>query len=130
MIDLKNGRVKIADDLIIYPNYTFDSFKKTSFYTNQDGIRVIVPEKQQVIDDKKYRVMLFFRNNIIYMLSLVCCEEQYSEENEKERKKLHDQILENYGVIGKAEYMWGKVSSEYDTRSNCCSINFVFYDGK
>jgi len=127
MIDLKNGRIRIADDLIIYPNYTFDLFKKSSFYTNQDGVRIIILEKQQVIDGNKYMAMLFFRNNIIYMLSLVCCEEQYSEENEKERKKLHDRILEKYGVIGKAEYAWGTVSSEYDGRSNCCSINFVFY---
>lgn len=72
MIDLKNGRVKIADDLIIYPNYTFDSFKKTSFYTNQDGIRVIVPEKQQVIDDKK----LFF------MTENKCCKLQAWGESE------------------------------------------------
>lgn len=126
MIDIKKGIVKIADDLCISPNYSFDQFKKTSFYNNQDGIRIIYLEQQQCINGTNYLVSVFFRNNKIYMLSLVCCKEQYSEEDEKERKELHDEILKKYGVIGKKEFGWGSVSSDYDARSNCSSINFLY----
>ena len=126
MIDVKKGIVKIADDLYISPNYSFAQFKKTSFYNNQDGIRIICLEKQQCIDGTNYLVSVFFRNDKIYMLSLVCCKKQYSEENEKERKALHDEILKKYGVIGKKEFVWGRVSSDYDVRSNFSSINFLY----
>ena len=128
MIDLKKGTVKIADDLSISPNYTFDEFKKTSFYNTQDGVRVIDLDNQQFcIDGTNYLVSFFFRDNKICVLSLLCCEEQYSEENEKERKKLHDVILKKYGVIGKKEFTWGRVSSDYDARGNCSSINFLYF---
>lgn len=127
MIDLNNGTVKIAEDLIVFPNYSFDMFKETSFYNNQDGIRLIYLDKQQFIDGINYMVTLFFRNNKIYMLSLVCCKEQYAEENEKERKKLHDQILAQYGITEKKEFAWGTVSSDYDARGNCSSINFLYF---
>lgn len=127
MIDLNNGIVRIDDDLCIAPNYSFDEFKKTSFYNNQDGIRAIYLEKQQSIDGINYLVSLIFKNNKIYMLSLVCCYKYYSEEDEKERKKLHDEILKQYGIIDKKEFVWGHVSSDYDARGNCSSINFLYF---
>lgn len=127
MIDLNNGIVRISDDLCIAPQFSFDDFKKTSFYNNHDGIRAIYIEKQQSIDSNNYMVSLIFRNNQIYMLSLVCCSKQYSEKNEKERKELHDEILKIYGVVGKKEFAWGKVSSDYDARGNCSSINIIYF---
>lgn len=127
MIDLSNGTVKIAEGLSVYPNYLFEEFKKTSFYKKQDGIRIIYLDGQQIIDGKNYIVSMFFRNEKIYILSLICCDAEYSEKDEKKRKELHDKILKQYGVVGEKEFTWGRVTSDYDARSNCSSINFLYF---
>jgi len=127
VIDLSNGIVKVAEGLSVYPNYLFEEFKKTSFYKNQDGIRIIYLDGQQVIDGKSYIVSMFFKNEKIYMLSLICCNMEYSEMDEKKRKELHDEILKQYGIVGEKEFVWGRVTSDYDTRSNCSSINFLYF---
>lgn len=127
MIDLANGIVRVAKELNIHPNYTFEDFKKTSFYKKQDSSRVVYLDGQQVIDEKKYIVSIFFRNGKIYMLSLICCNIEYSEMDEKKRKDLHDEILKQYGVMGEKEFVWGRVISDYDARGNCSSINFLYF---
>ena len=126
MIDLQNGMVKIADDLRICPNYTFGDFKKSRYYNNQDGVRVIYLDGQQVIDNRKYIVSLFFRDEMIYMLSLFCCDKEFAEEDEKARKQMHDEILSQLGVKHNSDFSWGKISSTYDARSNCSSINIIY----
>ena len=42
---------------------------------------------------------LFFRDGIIYMVSLICCDEKFSESNERDRKKIHDKILTEMGLL-------------------------------
>lgn len=127
MKKIKKGVVRISDDLCIHPQYTFEEFKKTRYYKNQNGIRVIRLEEQQNINGRKYFVNLFFRNGKIYILSLLCCDKEYTEATEKMRKLLHDEILEQLGVICEEKFEWGKISSDYDSRSNCSSINVVYY---
>lgn len=127
MIDLQGGRVKIAEDLCIYPGYSFEEFKQTAFSSGQDGIRVIYLEQPQVIDGRSYYASLFFREGKIYMLSLVCGGKDFSEEDEPQRKTLHDEILTQYGISGGKEFAWGRVSSDYDARSNCSSIKFIYF---
>lgn len=127
MIDFNNGIVKVTNDFIIHPNYTFDVFKKSKFYKNQEEVRMIYLEGVHNIDNNNYIVSLFFRNKKIYMLSLICCDNQYSEENEKKRKELHDEILKQFNIIEKKQFSWGMISSNYDSRSNCSSIDFCYY---
>lgn len=126
MIDLHGGTVKIADDLQIYPEYSFEQFRKTSFFGGHDGVRVIYLEQPQVIDGRSYYASLFFRNGKIYMLSLVCGEKEFFEEDEPQRKMLHDEILAQYGISGEKEFAWGRIVSDYDARSNCSSIKFIY----
>lgn len=40
-MDISNGKIEIANDLFVIPEFTFESFKKSKFYKNQDGIRII-----------------------------------------------------------------------------------------
>lgn len=127
MIDLSNGIVKVTEGLIVYPNYSFKEFKQTSFYKKQDGIRILYLDGQQVIDGKNYIVSMFFKNEKIYILSLICCNMQYSEMEEKKRKELHDEILKQYNIVGEKEFAWGRVTSDYDARSNCSSINLLYF---
>ena len=123
---MKDGIIKIADDLTIMPGYSFAQFKITRFYEQQDGDRIIYLDAPQTIAGRRYLVSLFFRNGIIYMVSLVCCDEEYSEEDEPKRKELHDRILSEQGISQDCEYSWGKITSEYDKRGNVSSINIYY----
>lgn len=126
MKNISDGFIKISEDLTIFPNFTFEQFKKTKYYNNQDGIMIIYLDDQQIIENRKYIVSLFFRNGIIYMLSLMCCDEEFTEINEKKRKILHDNILREWGLKEQNEYSWGKIISDYDIRGNISSINIIY----
>ena len=126
-MDISNGKIEIANDLLVTPEFTFENFKKSRFYNNQDGIRIIYLDGQQIIDSRKYLVSLFFRNGKIYMLSLICCDIEYTEKEEQERKELHDKILLKYRVDRKKKFAWGEIESVYDARSNISSINIIYY---
>lgn len=126
MIDIKNGLIKINEQLEISLGYTFEQFKKTKYYKEQDGIRIIYLEEPQNIEGKKFIVSLFFRDSVIYLVSLIYCEKELSESDESQRKKIHDEILIQKGIDVEKQYNWGKVTSEYDARSNISSIN-VYY---
>ena len=118
MINTSNGLLKISDELTVFPGYSFEQFKHTKFYKNQDGIKIIYLDTQQSIDNRKFIVSLFFRNGKIYIVSLICCEQ--------ERKLLHDEILHKLGIDSNSRYVWGKILSEYDARSNLSSINIIY----
>ena len=127
MLDISNGFFKISDELTIYPKFSFEQFKHTRFYKNQDGLRIIYLDEQQIIDNRKYIVSLFFRNGKIYMVSLICCDKEFSEKDEAKRKKLHDDILYELGINQQMGYSWGEISSDYDARSNVSSINIIYF---
>ena len=127
MLDINNGVIEISDELTIFPDYSFEQLKNTRFYNNQDGVRIFYLDEQQIIDNRKYIVSLFFRNGKIYMVSLICCEKEFSEKEEDKRKILHDDILNELGINQKMEYSWGKISSDYDARSNVSSINILYF---
>lgn len=126
-MDLSKGRININNELIVQPNFTFEQFKETKFYKNQDGIRIIYLDGLQIIESKKYIVSLFFQSGKIYMLSLICCEQDFSENDEYKRKDLHDMILYELGVLSNSKFEWGEIESVYDARSNISSINILYY---
>lgn len=126
MTELKNGVVEISDDLIIKPGYSFEEFKKTKFYSNQDGIRIVELDDKVAIDEREYLADLFFRNGIIYIISLTCCDKVFSEIDEPKRKEYHDEILKSYGIDDKAEFEWGSIYSVYDSRGNASTINIEY----
>ena len=128
MLDIYNGFFKISDELTIFQGFTFEQFKHTKFYKNQDELRIIYLDEQQIINNKKYIVSLFFRNGKIYMVSLICCDKEFSEKDEAKRKILHDDALNEIGINQQMEYSWGKISSNYDARSNVSSIDIMYFN--
>ena len=118
MIDINNGFIEISDELTIFPGYSFEQFKNTKFYNNQDGVRIFYLDEQQIIDNKKYIVSLFFRNGKIYMVSLICCDKEFSEKNEDKRKLLHDNILKELGINQQMEYCWQRTDSKIKEAGN------------
>lgn len=127
MRKINEGFIRISDELIISPGFSFEQFKSTKYYKDQDRIRIIYLDEQQIIENRKYVVSLFFRTGKIYMVSLICCDKEYSEIDESKRKVLHDDILSELGIMEKKKYNWGTVSSDYDVRSNISSINVIFF---
>ncbi len=127
MIDTRTGVITLSDGLTIYPGFSFDEFKRTRFYKNQDGIKIIYLDGRQMIDHRAYIISLFFRSRKIYMLSLICCDKEFSEKDEEKRKILHNNILSGYGIRPHEQYSWGKIASEYDARSNSSRIDIVYF---
>lgn len=126
MNNWKDGIVTISNNMIIHPGYTFDEFKSTSFYSNQDSIEIIYLDGKQEINGKPYMVDLFFREKKLYNLSLLCCEIDFSPKDEIKRKELHDKILAENNLLEKNYFDWGKILSEYDARGHESSINFYY----
>ena len=56
LMDLRSGIIKISNDLIIHPQYSFEDFQKTRFYKGQDDNRKIILAEAQIIDGKKYKI--------------------------------------------------------------------------
>ncbi len=128
MENIKDGVISISDQLTICPDFSFEQFKHTKFYKGQDGIKIIYLDGQQNIDGRKYIVSLFFRSGKIYMVSFICCDKKFSENDEEKRKMLHDDILKKLGMRPRERYSWGKISSNYDARSNLSSINILYFN--
>lgn len=126
MINLNNGSIHIGHGLIIDKHFTFEKFKKSHLYDGQDGIRIIDLKEVQIIDGKKYVISLLFREGILYMVSMMNCDYDIQMEQEFSRKKVHDTILEEIGVQSGSVYNWGKIVSQYDSKSNISSINIYY----
>ncbi|MBS7576928.1 MULTISPECIES: hypothetical protein [unclassified Enterococcus] len=127
MLNVITGKLIINENLIVYPEYTFDDFKKSVYYNGQDGIKIIYLNKKQKIDNYNYYVNLFFKTRKLYSVSLINCNQNISKANEKNRKIIHDKILDENNIKSNADYKWGKIISEYDSRSNISSID-IFYN--
>lgn len=122
----KNGVIIISDDLIISPGFSFEQFKHSKFYKNQDGVKIIHLDEKQIMDNRRYYVSLLFRKGKIYMVSLMCDDKDFSEIDEYKRKIFHDEILMEWGIKGQEEYSWGGISSNYDPKGNVSNINITY----
>ena len=120
--DIRNGILRLSEDLILSPEYTFEDFKKTSYYKGQDGIRVITLDDRYNIEGNTFIVSLVFVDGRLDNVSLVCTDEEFSWETEPERKKLHDRILNDWGLSEDNSFGWGSISSIFDTKSCVSSI--------
>lgn len=127
MIDIKSGVLKIGKDLILSPKFTYKDFMKTPYFKGQDGVSMIYLEDKESIDDKLYIISLFFQKQKLYMVSLINCDDDIVAKEELKRKKIHDEILRKYGIESGKEYVWGRIESNYDVRSNVSSIDIFYY---
>ena len=120
--DIRNGILRLSEDLILSPEYTFEDFKKISYYKGQDGIRVITLDDRYNIEGNTFLVSLVFVDGRLDNVSLVCTDEEFSWDTEPERKKLHDRILNDWGLSGENLFEWGNISSVFDAKSCVSSI--------
>ncbi|MEE0866362.1 MAG: hypothetical protein U0L98_06190 [Clostridia bacterium] len=114
----------IIDGEEFYPGYTFEDFKKTHFYNNQDGISIIQLKKMIDILEHKYIVTLsFWINNNLHKIILDCADDITPEETPEE-------IHKKYGLSKKNQFEWGSIKSSYDPRSDVSSIAIIYKDYK
>ena len=123
----KDGKF-IIDGEEFYPGYTFEDFKKTHFYNNQDGIRIIKLENMVYIEEHQYIVNLMFENFNLYMIQLYCVDDITL--TSEEIIKVHNKILEGYGLSEENQFEWGSIKSSYDPRSDVSSIVIIYNDYK
>ena len=123
----KDGKF-IIDGEKFYPGYTFEDFKKTHFYNNQDGIRIIKLENMVYIEEHQYIVNLMFENFNLYMIQLYCVDDITL--TSEERIEVNNKILEGYGLSEENQFEWGNIKSSYDPRSDVSSIVIIYNDYK
>ena len=123
----KDGKF-IIDGEEFYPGYTFEDFKKTHFYNNQDGIRIIKLENMVYIEEHQYIVNLMFENFNLYMIQLYCVDDITL--TSEERIEVNNKILEGYGLSEENQFEWGNIKSSYDPRSDVSSIVIIYNDYK
>ena len=123
----KDGKF-IIDGEEFYPGYTFEDFKKTHFYNNQDGIRIIKLENMVYIEEHKYIVTIMFWNYNLHMIELHCADD--STLTSEEMIKVHNKILKEYGLSKENQFEWGNIKSSYDPRSDVSSIAIIYKDYK
>ena len=119
----KDGKF-IIDGEEFYPGYTFEDFKKTHFYNNQDGIRIIKLENMVYIEEHKYIVTIMFWNYNLHMIELHCADDITL--TSEEMIKVHNEILEEYGLLMENKFEWGSIKSLYDKKSDVSSIAIMY----
>lgn len=125
MHDWEQGVVKIADDLCVYPGYTFEDFKETDYYKGQSSNRQIILNRYFHIEGHIFAIDLIFHNDIIYSVGLSCTDIDIPRINEKKRKELHDAILREQG-IKETRFSWGEIYSGYDPIGDVSTLGFYF----
>ena len=118
----KNRMIRVSAEI---PE--LNDFKRTPYFKGQDGVRIIYLDEPQKIGKYKFLVGFFFKDRVIYMVTLINCDKDFQENEEKNRKGIHDSILQENGIEDGKEYKWGRVVSEYDVRGNISSIN-IYYE--
>lgn len=126
MFDTQTGTIVLSQDLIIDGQYTYDCFVKTKYFSHQDPAQLIWIDTPFTLGGHAFLAGLIFRNKCIYMVSLLCIDKEYAMVDEPKRKHLHDFILEEQGINTHAEYAWGRIESNYDSRSNISSIDIRY----
>ncbi len=124
-MDLTRGVIEFEGERF-YPGYTFDDFKRSRFYTDQDGILYIQLDHPIHILNHTFIITICFMDYELDLLLLCCIDKEIPFDREIERKKLHEQILAEQGLAPVNNYPWGSVDSIYDPRSNCCDIAIVY----
>lgn len=135
-MDLEHGVLEFEGGLRLHPQYTLADFKKTDYYMNQtdysmdrDDIWTASLGKQSMVD-RDFLVTLLFQEEKLHLVSLIACDvdcdREFSHEGVLARKRLHDSILFNHGIVESKEFPWGRVSSDYDDWKDLSTITLVY----
>ncbi|AND79316.1 hypothetical protein [Streptococcus pantholopis] len=125
MINTENGTVIFDDNFQLKKGMTFDDFKNSRYYNNQNYKRLFYIYDLK-LSRQSFIVGLFFRENKLYSISLILDDRTINQNEEEYRKQLHDRFLKENKINSIKNYRWGTLSSNYDRRSNISSIDIVY----
>ncbi len=125
VIDVTNGSIQLSNGVVLDKTFSFEAFKKTKFYQEQDETKVITLSPVQEIGGQEFVITIRFMNGLLDHVSLVSTAD-FSDKDEPLRKVHHDKLLQDW-QIKCGEYDWGRIESDYDRRGNISSIN-IFYE--
>lgn len=121
---MKKQFIDLDDSLHISDKTTFEMFKNSSFYKDQNDNRFFWIEPPCIIDDisEKFKVGLCFRNNSITRMELYCIGK--NTDNEIERSRRNTSIIEELDRDYDLGYK--KIENSFDKRNNYSSIIISF----
>jgi hypothetical protein len=141
VINIKNGDMPVnGDDFIIKKGLTKDEFEKSNLYKG-----VVSKEthsftnyylKPQLIGNERFILVLFFNpNDILDFVNISLSHDgkipswdNWSEKEEYRKKDEHDKWLANNISKPPYKYLWGEISSNYDSRSCSSTITIRYYN--
>jgi hypothetical protein len=128
MINLIDGSIVMDNKFILSHMLTFNDFKLSNYYNNQNEIRMIYLDGLQKIKDNNFYMSLYFKNGFLKQIQIMIEDKNITQANESMRKKLHDELLSNFNISTDKNYDWGVITSEYDRKSNSSDIVITYND--
>ena len=128
IVDKDTGKIIISRDLVIEKGYSFDEFKQTSYYTNQDAQMAFGLGQSFVIGSMEYGVTLVFDEEIISQIHLwYAGEDMPPYPSDEIARAKYVQILELDGYDVWNQFEWGGIAYEYDPRMSDGSL-IIWYN--
>ena len=126
MINLLDGNITIDSNYILSSKLTFDEFKLSNYYDNQNKKKMFYLKGTYKIDANFFHVSLYFENEFLKNIHLILEDDTINEYEELKRKEKHDILLNKDNVDEGNEYNWGSIVSVYDRRSNTSLIVLTY----
>ncbi|WP_029688865.1 hypothetical protein [Thermoanaerobacter sp. A7A] len=139
MIDLKTGEMVVNSDLVLSPKLSLEEFKKTRYYTGQDEKMYMGIGGPHKIDGKDFYIKLCFENSHLKEVSLSMDSPLIKGWNDEPKlKAIHDEYLKSKGIklehkwdegnykADVAEFEWGKIVSDFDSKSYTSNIVVIY----
>lgn len=128
MINLIDGSIVMDNKFILSHKLSFDEFKRSNYYNNENEIRMIYLDGMHKIEDNYFYISLYFKNGFLKQVQGMINNKDITEANEGMRKKLHDELLRKFNISTDKDYDWGVITSEYDRKSNSSDIIITYND--
>ncbi|HEM3635048.1 hypothetical protein [Streptococcus ruminantium] len=126
MIDKNIGTVMFEEGLCLFRGMTFEDFRQTNYFSNQDSKRVFYLRNLKIFNET-FIISLFFKEEILHSVSLIIDDSSIVPEQEVQRKIRHDTILTMFNIEIDSIYEWGQIESNYNSRSNISSIDITYF---
>ncbi|HEM3704684.1 TPA: hypothetical protein U1C94_000985 [Streptococcus suis] len=126
MIDKNIGAVMLEEGLCLFRGMTFEDFRQTNYFSNQDSKRVFYLRNLKIFNET-FIISLFFKEEILHSVSLIIDDSSIVPEQEVQRKIRHDTILTMFNIEIDSIYEWGQIESNYNSRSNISSIDITYF---
>jgi hypothetical protein len=122
MINVKDGSIIIDDQFVLSPKLSFEDFKKSCYYNNQNENRMFYLEGVHEVNNNKFYISLYFNKKFLQSVHIIIDDTELSKNDEMLRKCVHDDLLLKNNIESGKEYSWGEITSVYEPRGDISLI--------